>query len=99
MLDLNRALPGQPSTRAAHGLALAELGEHMAAAKEIDDAVASAQRNGPVLLYAARALDLTGDKVKAQEHARQAIVATDPPLSPRHMRLARELAGKLARYG
>jgi len=95
MLDLDRAVPDRPSTRAARGLALAELGDHTAATKEINDAVANAQRNGPVLLYAARALDLSGDKVSARERAREAMDATDPPLSPPHLRLAR----KLARHG
>jgi len=91
--DLDRAVPSRPSTRAARGLALAELGDHTAAAEEINDAVASAQRNGPVLLCAARALDLTGDKISARERAREAIDATDPPLSPPHRRLAQKLAG------
>jgi tetratricopeptide (TPR) repeat protein len=95
MLDLDRAVPDRPSTRAARGLALAELGDHTAATKEINDAVANAQRNGPVLLYAARAFDLSGDKVSARERAREAMDATDPPLSPPHLRLAR----KLARHG
>ena len=93
MADLDRAIPGRPSTRAARGLALAELGDHAAAAEEINDAVASAQRNGPVLLYAARALDLTGDKISARERAREAIDATDPPLSSPHRQLAQKLAG------
>jgi tetratricopeptide (TPR) repeat protein len=93
LLDLDRAVPGRPSTRAARGLALAELGDHTAAAKEINDAVASAQRNGPVLFYAARAFDLTGDKTSAMERAREAIDATDPPLSQSHLQQARKLAG------
>lgn len=92
MLDLDRMAPGRPFTRAARGLALAELGDHTAAAKEIDGAVADARRSGPVLLYAARAFDLAGDKVSAREWAREAIDATDPPLSPAHKRLAQELA-------
>jgi tetratricopeptide (TPR) repeat protein len=99
MQDLNRALPGRPSTQAARGLALAGLGDHEAAAKEIEDAVGSAQRNGPVLLYAARAFDLTGDKASARERAREAIDATDPPLSQPHLQLAKKLARKLARHG
>jgi tetratricopeptide (TPR) repeat protein len=93
MADLDRAGPRRPLTRAARGLALAELGDHSAATEEINDAVASAQRNGPVLLYAARALDLTGDKISASERAREAIDATDPPLSPPHRQLALKLAG------
>jgi tetratricopeptide (TPR) repeat protein len=93
MADLDRAGPRRPSTQAARGLALAELGDHTAATEEVNDAVASAQRNGPVLLYAARALDLTGDKISASERAREAIDATDPPLSPPHRKLALKLAG------
>lgn len=95
MLDLERAGPDRPSARAARGLALAELGEHTAAMREINDAVASAQRNGPVLLYAARAFDLTGDTVSSRERAKEAIDATDPPLSLS----GRQLAIKLARRG
>jgi tetratricopeptide (TPR) repeat protein len=93
MLDLDRMTPGRPFTRAARGLALAELGDYTAAAKEINGAVADAQRSGPVLLYAARAFDLAGDKVSARERAREAIDATDPPLSPAQRRLALKLAG------
>lgn len=94
MLDLDRAVPGPPSTRAARGLALAELGDHMAATKEINDAVANAQRNGSVLLYAARALFLAGDKASSTERAKEAIDATDPPLSPPHRQQALKLAGR-----
>ncbi|HEY1626791.1 MAG TPA: hypothetical protein VGG16_23640 [Streptosporangiaceae bacterium] len=93
MADLDRSGPRRPLSQAARGLALAELGDHTAATEEINDAVASAQRNGPVLLYAARALDLTGDKISASERAREAIDATDPPLSPPHRQLALKLAG------
>jgi tetratricopeptide (TPR) repeat protein len=93
MADLDRAGPRRPLTQAARGLALAELGDHTAATEQVNDAVASAQRNGPVLLYAARALDLTGDRISASERAREAIDATDPPLSPPHRRLALKLAG------
>jgi len=93
MADLDRAVPNRPSTRAARGLALAELGDLTAATEEINDAVASAQRNGPVLLYAARAFDLAGDTISSRERAKEAIDATDPPLSPPHRRLAQKLAG------
>jgi tetratricopeptide (TPR) repeat protein len=93
MLDLDRSSPDRPSSRAARGLALAELGDHAAAAREISDAVADARRSGPVLLYAARAFDLAGDKVSAKDRAREAIDATDPPLSPAHKQLAQKLAG------
>jgi hypothetical protein len=96
MLDLDRMAPGRPFTRAARGLALAELGDYTAATEEINGAVADARRSGPVLLYAARAFDLTGDKVTARERAREAVDATDPPLSPAHKRLAQKLAGHKA---
>lgn len=92
MIDLERTGPDRPSARAARGLALAELGEHTAATQEINDAVASAQRNGPVLLYAARAFDLTGDTVSSRKRAKEAIDATDPPLSLSGRQLAMELA-------
>jgi tetratricopeptide (TPR) repeat protein len=91
--DLNQAAPDVPSSRAARGLALAETGDHTAAAAEIDGALASARRSGLVLLYAARASDLAGDNVSAKERAREAIDATDPPLSPPHKQLALALAG------
>jgi tetratricopeptide (TPR) repeat protein len=91
--DLNHAAPDVPSSQAARGLALAETGDHTAAAAEINGALANARRSGLVLLYAARASDLAGDKVSAKERAREAIDATDPPLSPSHKQLALALAG------
>jgi len=95
MRDLDRvARPGQPSTRAARGLALAELGQHSEADQEIESALADAPRNGPVLFYAARAEALSGDRVAAVDLARRAIDATDPAL-PKHQReIARKLAGQ-----
>jgi tetratricopeptide (TPR) repeat protein len=94
MRDLDQAVPDRPSNRAARGLALAELGDHTAATREINDAVASARRNGPVLLYAARTFDLAGDRESARQRAREAIDATDPPLSLSHLELARKLAAR-----
>ena len=91
--DLNQAVPDVPSSQAARGLALAETGDHRAAAAEINGALASARRSGLVLLYAARAFDLAGDNASAKERAREAIDATDPPLSPPHKQLALALAG------
>jgi tetratricopeptide (TPR) repeat protein len=91
--DLNQAVPDVPSSQAARGLALAETGDHTAAAAEINGALASARRSGLVLLYAARAFDLAGDNASAKERAREAIDATDPPLSPPHKQLALALAG------
>jgi tetratricopeptide (TPR) repeat protein len=96
--DLDRTAFGQsaadpPSSRAARGLALAETGNHSAAAVEINGALDGARRSGPVLLYAARASDLAGDKASAIERAREAIDAKDPPLSPAHQEVAQALAG------
>jgi tetratricopeptide (TPR) repeat protein len=92
--DLDRVSPqGQPSIRAARGLALAELGDRLAARREIEDAVAEGRRNGPVLLYAARAFALSGDDAAAHELAQQAADATDPPLSLRYREVAMQLAG------
>lgn len=96
MRDLSRTVAhDKPSTRAARGLAMAELGEHLTAVKEIEAALAEAPRNGPVLLYAARAEALGGDRAAAAELAGRAINATDPPL-PLHQRdAALDLAGRL----
>jgi tetratricopeptide (TPR) repeat protein len=91
--DLDHAAPDDPSSQAARGLALAETGDHTAAAAEISAALASARRSGLVLLYAARASDLAGDEFSAKERAREAIDATDPPLSLPHKQLALALAG------
>jgi tetratricopeptide (TPR) repeat protein len=94
MLDLDRVtLRGQPSTRAARGLALAELGDQPAARREIEAAVDEGRWNGLALLYAARAFQTGGDDRAAKEYARKAANATDPPLSPRHREVARQLAG------
>lgn len=95
MMDLNRPdLHERPSTLAAQGLALAELGDHQAASRKIDDALSMAQRNGQVLLYAARVSALAGDEISSGELARRAVDATDPPLSPPH----REMALRLIRH-
>jgi tetratricopeptide (TPR) repeat protein len=94
MRDLSRTTPhDKPSTRAARGLALAELGDRGGAVKEIEAALAEAPRNGPVLLYAARAAELGGDRAAAAELAEQAINATDPPLPPHQHDEALKLAG------
>jgi len=91
--DLDRpSIRDLPSAQAARGLALAELGEHSAAKRAINDAVETAPRNGTVLFYAARASALTGDKATSWELARRAVDATDPPLSPSHRKLAEALA-------
>jgi tetratricopeptide (TPR) repeat protein len=93
-LDLERqSVRDRASALAAHGLALAELGDHGEAAKEVNAAVRTAQQDGRVLFYAARALALTGDKVTAWELAQRAVDANDPPLSPSHRDAAIKLAG------
>ena len=64
MLDLDRVtLAERPATRAARGLALAKLGDRSAADLEVDDAVAEAPWNGSVLLHAARAKALNGERM------------------------------------
>lgn len=93
MQDLDRvSAQGLPQIRAARGLALAQLGDLQAARKEIDEAITEGGPNGPVLLYAARTFALGGDEDAATEFARQASIATDPPLSRAHRILARQLA-------
>jgi hypothetical protein len=83
----------RPSSRAARGLALAELGDQLSANIEVDNALAEAPRNGTVLLYAARAKALADDEYAASELARRAVDATDPALSPYHREVALQLAG------
>lgn len=93
MLDLDRlSMDGLPSARAARALALAELGDHAAARREIERALAEAARNGRVLLFAARASQVEGDDGAAKDYARQAAYAADPPLSPRQREIALRLA-------
>jgi tetratricopeptide (TPR) repeat protein len=92
--DLSRtASYDTPATRAARGLALAELGDYGGAVKEIEAALEQAPQNGAVLLYAARAEALVGDQAAAAEHAEQAINATDPPLPLHQHDAAVKLAG------
>jgi len=94
MLDLERqSVRDRASTQAAHGLALAGIGDYSGATEEIHTAMKTAPRHGRVLLYAARASALSGDMVSTMERANQALDATDPPLSPSH----REVAMKLTR--
>lgn len=84
----------QPSARAARGLALAKLGEHEKAGKEIQAALDGAPRNGPVLLYAARAETLVGAQAKAAQLAGRAMDAADPPLPGHMLEVARRLADR-----
>jgi tetratricopeptide (TPR) repeat protein len=93
--DLDRVSSvDRPTTRAARGLALAGLGDRRAARREIQEAVTAGERNGPVLLYAARAAKLFGDEIAVEEYARQADYATDPPLSDRQREMARKLVSQ-----
>lgn len=90
--DLDRlASAAMPSARAARGLALAQLGEQAEAAAEVKAALTDAPRNGPVLLYAARAEAIGGDKSAAAELAERAVNATDPSLPPHLRKAAQEL--------
>jgi tetratricopeptide (TPR) repeat protein len=93
--DLDRVSDAdRPATRAARGLALAELGDRRAARHEVEEAIAAGKRSGPALLYAARAFALIGDKIAAEENARLAADATDPPLSWRQRETAMKLVGQ-----
>ena len=91
--DLERvALQEWPTSQAALGLALAGLGDHADAERQLGEAQATAPRNSFVLLYAAKAKALMGDEIAAEGLARQAIDATDPALSPHHRAVALKLA-------
>jgi tetratricopeptide (TPR) repeat protein len=81
-----------PVTRAARGLALAQLGVQAEASAEIKAALIEAPRNGPVLLYAARAMQIGGDGSAAHDLAERAVNASDPSLSPHQREAARKLA-------
>jgi Flp pilus assembly protein TadD len=95
MRDLDRVNSrGRPLTRAAHGLALARLGDQPAAEQEVRDAVEEAESNGPVLLYAARAMSVGGDDAAAEGFAWRAVDAWDPPLSSEQREVAIQLAGR-----
>jgi hypothetical protein len=50
-----------------------------------------------VLLYAARASVLGGDKANAEKLARRAAEAVDPALPPQHLEEALALAGRMHR--
>lgn len=80
-----------PSARAARGLALAQLGQQAEAEDEIKTALTEMPHNGPVLLYAARAAEVGGDKAAAVELAERALTATDPSLPPHQRKAAQEL--------
>jgi len=94
MLDLDRVtLADRPVTRAARGLALAQLRDMAGADSEIDAALTEAPGNGDVLLYAARAKAVNGDENAAEDLAWQAVDATDPGLPPYHREIALRLTG------
>jgi tetratricopeptide (TPR) repeat protein len=93
--DLDRVRPrNRPSVRAARALALAKLGQHDEAVDEIEAVLDDAPRNGPVLLYAARAEALAGARSGATELAARAIDAADPPLPDHLLEIARQLADR-----
>jgi tetratricopeptide (TPR) repeat protein len=96
MLDLDRVLPLQdrPAARAARALAIAELGDQATATREINNVVSAAPHNGRVLLYAARASALRGDRAGAAYLARCAVDAVDPTLSRPHIKVALEMVGQ-----
>jgi tetratricopeptide (TPR) repeat protein len=90
--DLSRlASAVRPSARAARGLALAQLGQQAEAEDEIKTALTEVPHNGPVLLYAARAAVVGGDKAAAAELAERALTAADPSLPPHQRKAAQEL--------
>jgi tetratricopeptide (TPR) repeat protein len=98
LLDIDRvALHDHPETRAARGLALAVLGDHINADHEIRQALAEAPRNGAVLLRAAHAKQVSEDELYAEELARRAAGATDPSLPPFHRDVALRLATRKER--
>ena len=91
--DLDRvASAALPSARAARGLALAQLGEQAAAEEEIKTAITEVPHNGPVLLYAARTVAISGDQAATVELAERALIATDPSLPPHQRKAAQKLA-------
>lgn len=93
--DLNRVRrQHRPSTQAARGVALATLSNRGAADQEIDAALTEAPDSGPVLLYAARVAELSGDPVIAADLARRAIKAEDPRLPPHQREAALRLASQ-----
>lgn len=98
--DLDRLpLSDQPAARAARGLALAQLGDQAKANEEIQAAITEAPRNGPVLLYAARAEALSGDRPTSIELAERAVNAAAPPLPPHQREAAQELANRTEEDG
>jgi hypothetical protein len=48
-----------------------------------------------VLLFAARASEVTGDRTSSRKWVKLAVNATDPPLSPSQREVARKLARRL----
>lgn len=99
LLDLDRVpAQDQPNIRAARGLAFTILKDRKAARRETELALSEGTQNGPALLYAARAASLDGDDLTAAELARQATVASDPPLGLPHRATARRLMERGARH-
>lgn len=91
--DLDRVgSSGSVRVMAARGLALAKLGDHREARRVAEKVAADGSRNGPALLYAARAYKLCGDDGDAADLARLATEASDPPLDPARRETARRLS-------
>ncbi|WP_062430400.1 tetratricopeptide repeat protein [Herbidospora daliensis] len=85
--DLDRLFARYPSrkrdleARAAHAVALAELGRTEEATAEIDAVLPAAADNGPVLLYATWVAQRCRDVKRARRLAQSALEATGPPLT------------------
>ncbi|MFI6317821.1 tetratricopeptide repeat protein [Nonomuraea sp. NPDC050556] len=84
----------QPSARVARALALATLSRMTEACTEVDGVVLDAADSGPVLLRAARVLEITGDVADAARLAVRAISAQNPPLHPHQVEAAKHLSGE-----
>ncbi|MCW2885984.1 MAG: hypothetical protein JWL58_2846 [Streptosporangiaceae bacterium] len=81
--DLSRVdRHARPSTQAAWALALALRHQIETAQYELDNVVADASDNGPVLFRAARVQRLSGDPVAAAGLVTRALAAKHPPLPP-----------------
>ncbi|WP_306366131.1 lipopolysaccharide assembly protein LapB [Nocardiopsis sp. CC223A] len=91
--DLERLrTPDSPSTRTARALAQATLAGVGTWSEELDEALARASDNGPVLLRAARVRRLSGDRDLAARLAARAVQAHHPPLPPHQVSAAARLS-------
>ena len=91
--DLERLRsPDGPSTRTARALARATLAGAGTWSEELDEALARACDDGPVLLRAARVRRLCGDRDLAARLASRAVKARHPPLPPHQVSAAAGLS-------